>query len=232
LDPRILQELPDPRIEPFWVHEEQIQSPGDTGEGIVEIMDHHLEKDLLEPFELGKTAVGFTGLGHLVAESALNFTDPEQGPDPRQEFDPVYGPAQKIIGSGLYGAKTILAVVQGRDHENRRFGPALSRLDPPANLETVHTRHHHIDHDQMGPILLHRSQGCGAAGHREDMVRLPGQQGLEEAEIPWIVVHEEDPGLGLHSTISPAMVNGFGTAPRGPRPWRAVDLFGGVKVEV
>ena len=85
------------------------------------------------------------------------------------------------VDGAQFEAERFAAGVVMRGHEDdgnvarQRVG-----LEPPTDLETVHARHHHVEQDQVGPLLQAHLQGIGATRRLENLV--VGRERLVEQE--------------------------------------------------
>ena len=53
-----------------------------------------------------------------------------------------------VVGPGIETGDTVLDLVAGREHQHRHA--VAIRAEPPADLETVHARHQHVEEHGVG----------------------------------------------------------------------------------
>jgi len=70
-------------------------------------------------------------------------------------------------------------------------GSVVSALRP-AHLEAVALWHHHVEQDQIGPVLKRHLERLLAVGRGDHLVALARQPGLEDVEARGAVVGDED----------------------------------------
>ena len=92
--------------------------------------------------------------GVLVAQFAVAAQARDRA-HARPEFGAVEGLGDEVVGPGLDPLEPGAPVLQRGDHEHRNLGQVLGGAQPPADLEAVHARHHHVEQDHV------RLHGCG-----------------------------------------------------------------------
>ncbi len=66
-------------------------------------------------------------------------------------------------------------------------------LDPAAQLEAVHLRHHQVDDDQVRDALVQFAQGLGSAARRHDFIAGVLEDPLEDLPGHGVVVDDQNP---------------------------------------
>ena len=100
---------------------------------------------------------------------------------------------QKVVGPGLEPLQEIARMVERRDHHDGNMLGAKIGLEPPADLETVHARHHDVKQNDVRQRLAADIQRIGAVRcglHREILSRKPR---LQQLQIGQHIVDDEDP---------------------------------------
>ncbi len=64
-------------------------------------------------------------------------------------------------------------------------------LEPAANLEAVHARHHHVEQDDVAAALARDLNGLDAVRRRDDVEIFGGETRLEQFYVGENVVHHE-----------------------------------------
>jgi len=78
---------------------------------------------------------------HLVGK----HFESRQVPRPRDQRDVVDRLGQKVVGARLEPLHSVGRLVERRDDDHRDVLRARLGLKPPADLETVHAGHHHVE---------------------------------------------------------------------------------------
>ena len=95
---------------------------------------------------------------------------PEQRLHPRHEFRRRERLDQIIVGAGGKAAHAVAFLAARRQHDDRqplRFRP---HPKPPAKFDAGNRRHHPVEHQQVGRVLLQPDFGLVAARHDLDLV--------------------------------------------------------------
>jgi len=124
---------------------------------------------------------------HLVGE----HLEPRQIFHARDQRDIVDRLGEKIVGTRLKSLHAVRRLVERVDDDHGNMLRARIRLQPAADLEAVHARHHHIEQDYVGPLprtdmQRFRTVPCGA--HFEILGRQPR---FEQLHIGFDVVDDE-----------------------------------------
>ena len=111
-----------------------------------------------------------------------------------QQFPELHWFAQKVAGSGLETFLThVRAVERGEQHHwnAAQFGSRVG-AQVTAQGETVHLRHHHVEHEQVGGLgsgcLVQTGQQLEAPGHALNPVSGVGEPQLEHPQRGGVVV--------------------------------------------
>ena len=75
------------------------------------------------------------------------------------------------------------------------IGTWLRRAQPPADLEPVELRQHHVEHDEVEPLLGEALQRLAAVEGRHHLVAVLAQRVGEQRLDGLLVVDEQDPRL-------------------------------------
>jgi len=70
-----------------------------------------------------------------------------------------YRLADKIIGTAIDSALDVAELVQGGNHDDGDVAGVGVVLEPPADLESAHLGHHHVEQDQVGLAFGHHIEG-------------------------------------------------------------------------
>jgi hypothetical protein len=73
-------------------------------------------------------------------------------PSPRDQRDVFDRLGEKVVGARLEPLHPVGRLVERGDNDHRDVLRARLGLEPPANLETVHAGHHHVEQDDVGPL--------------------------------------------------------------------------------
>ena len=100
-----------------------------------------------------------------------------------------------VVGAELEpdDAVGLLAARRQQDHRERRAG-----ADPAAELEPVRSREHHVEHDEVGRLLLEQLARAVAVVGLERRVALALEVAHDDLAHDRLVVDDEDGGHGAH----------------------------------
>jgi hypothetical protein len=99
---------------------------------------------------------------------------------------------QVIIRAGLKAGDLIPYRRLRREHQDGDGGGARVGPQAPADLQTIHIRHHHVQDDQVRLLGLRFGQGLGAAGRREDPIAFALQQEADQLYRLQIIIHHHN----------------------------------------
>ncbi len=132
-----------------------LQRPDDALGGPVAVVDQQnaaAPPELIDPDSRGRgNAHLLLGRGahqHLVGE----HFQPRDVLHPRDQRDVVDRLGEEIVGAGFQPLHPVGGLVERGDHDHRNMLGARLGLQPPADLETVHAGHHHVEQDHVGPL--------------------------------------------------------------------------------
>ena len=115
---------------------------------------------------------------------------PQRGPDPGDEDRHLERLGDVVVCAGLEADDDVDRVAAGGQHHHRdgRLG-----ADRPAYLEPVPFGQHHVEDDEIGPIVAEAQQRLVTVGRRVD-----GEAGIDEPELRdvadgWVVLDEKNP---------------------------------------
>jgi hypothetical protein len=140
--------------------------------------------------ELGRLRFEALRLGlHLVVERL----DPQHGLHARHERRLIHRLRQVLVCTGFEPADHVLRFRAGRDEDDRHEWQGGVRLEPPADLEPVELRHHHVEEDQVRMLRAGEAERLLAIGRRQELVAVDSEASLENVDVGWVVVGDEDP---------------------------------------
>lgn len=133
-------------------------------------------------------------------EVVVERLDPQAGPHTGVELHPVNRFRQEIVGVRLERLDLVGDLVQRGDHDHRNEPGLLVALELPADREAVHTRHHHVQQYHVGWLLGDEVESFLTARGADDPMAQGSQEGLQDEEVPLLVVHDENglPVIGVH----------------------------------
>ncbi len=163
--------------------------------GTVAILDQEdasAAPELIEPDPQGRgqahLLLGRGAHQHLVGE----HFEPREVLHPRDQGDVVDGLGKEVVGSGLEPLHPVRGLIERRDHDQRDMLRARLGFQPPADLETVHPGHHHVEQHHIGPLPRADMQRLGAAPSRAHLEILGGQPCFEKLHIGVDVVDDKN----------------------------------------
>jgi hypothetical protein len=151
------------------------------------------------PFE------GPVPLGALLGEAlqgVMEVLDPEHRLDPSHEGRLIHRLGEVLVAAGLEARHDVLGIRLGRDEDDRREGQRCVRTEAPANLESVHLRHHDVQEDQVRLHLLSGSERGLAVGGGHDVVSVGGEARLQDMYVGGRIVHDQDTRWSSHGEVS------------------------------
>ena len=175
--------------EPFGLPAVRVDQKNPAAIGIDRVHDPRriLNGDLLPGDGAGAQFVG----QHLQAHQAL---------DPRHKLRVVDRFVEEVVRARLEALDAIRDLVERGNHDDGNVMGARIGLQPPADFETVHLRHHHVQQDDIDMTLGADAQGFGAGIGWRDLKILGGQPGIEQLHIRWDIVDHQH--AGCHGTAS------------------------------
>jgi hypothetical protein len=153
-------------------------------------------------------------LAQQIGEAILERLGAKQRTDPRHELDLVEWLRQEVIGTDLQPASPIVRAIERREHEDRQA--SVSRLAPQslAHLDAVDARHHHVQADEVGLVLLDGGERGGAILGLDQVIAVVTEQLVQECAIGGLVVRDQDERARPHrssaSTLCANVANSIG----------------------
>ena len=151
----------------------------------------------------------------------------QRGTGAGDQFAALHGLAHEVVGARLQRDHAVFDLVQGGDHDHRHQPAFRGRLHPPADLETVQTRHVHVEEDQVGVLMGEDLERGGPCAGGQDRAVDGGQVGLQQLPVDRVVVDHEHPRGLIRSPVGnqtwvrhvgtlivPTALGPFGVIPR------------------
>ena len=86
----------------------------------------------------------------------------------------------------------------GRHEDDRCVARLFPLADQLGRLETVHDGHLHVHENQCEVVMEQASESVGSGAGLDEVGPQPFQHGFEDQEVPGLVVHQKNIGLGRH----------------------------------
>ena len=99
---------------------------------------------------------------------------------------------QEIVRAMIERPDLFLRRSESRQHHDRHPAALGRRLDPRAGLETVHSRHHHVEQDQGGGVLFEQLDRLETISADDHLIAPLPKVLLDELEILLVVVDREN----------------------------------------
>ncbi len=131
------------------------------------------------------------GVG-AIAQFVDHHLEPGQRTDARDQRDLVDRLGEEIVGAGFQPAHAVRRLVERGDHDDRQVRGRELALQPAADLEAVHARHHDVEQDDVAQPLLADRDRVRAVGRGEDVEIFRGEARLEQLDVGKDVVDDED----------------------------------------
>ena len=167
---------------------------------------------LLEQQNAGSAGIlGQAALALGIAEAPADFLaqpqlfhhalQADQRAHPREQRGVVDRFGQKLVGARFEAAQPIGDIGQRGHHDHRYVGGMRVGLEPAADLEPVHPRHHHVEQDDVGQLALGELQRRRAVIRGDHLEIFARQLGLEQLDVQFDVV--DDQNSGGHGGVAP-----------------------------
>jgi len=114
-----------------------------------------------------------------------------QGPEPRGQLQQAERLDQVVIRPRVQPSDPVGDTIPGRQHQHRGPGPRFAQ--PPAELEPIHARQHHVEDDRPVFVLRGQPQALRSVGRDVDRVAFLLQGAPEQPGHPDLVFHHEHP---------------------------------------
>jgi hypothetical protein len=133
-------------------------------------------------------------------------TSAEQGADAGQQLVKGEGFDQIVVCADVEASHAVGHGVFGGEHQDRNITP-VAGPQPPANLQPVEPRHHHVEDHQIGGTVPRLDQSALAVESDVDCVAFVGQPPADEIHDLAFVVNDQNP-LG-HLSLRPVEQPGW-----------------------
>jgi len=127
---------------------------------------------------------------HLVGQPF----EPREVSDARDERQVVDRFGEEIVGAGFEPLQQIAGLIERGDHDHGDMLRPEIRLEPPADFEAVHARHHDVEEDDVGRLPAADLEGLCSAVRRPDLEILCHQPRFEQLQIGEHVVDDQNAG--------------------------------------
>ncbi len=148
----------------------------------------------------------------------LPFPSAQHGPDPGVEHPALDRLDDVVVGAGLQAHHHVDVVTARGEQDDRQL---VGAADPPAHLETVDPGQHHVQHDQVRPLLAQQFQAVLARRRGGHTVALARQGEFEGRADGVVVLDQQQERHGLILSHGP-----FGVRPSGARDRTEVAVTG------
>lgn len=98
---------------------------------------------------------------------------------------------EKVIDPRLETAQTVGGFGKRRHHDDRNVGGTRIGLQAPAGLEPVHSRHHHVEQDKIGMLLMRDLERGHAVAGAQYLIVFARELRLEDLHVHINVVNNE-----------------------------------------
>ena len=129
--------------------------------------------------------------------------------------------AEVVVGADLQAENAVeLFVARGEKDDGHGLGHAA---DAPAELEAVHLRHHDVEDDQAGKLVLKRTPGLEPGRVLLDRISLAAQRKGHGLPNVVFIVDDRDDAVGWTHCVA-VVVGGIGEGPQPRRHGTPLDL--------
>lgn len=142
------------------------------------------------------SALGAAEFGHRLLELTLEDAEADEGADSGDEFEPVDGFGEEIIGAEFDGSFNVGDLVERGDNDDGYVLGGGIGLEFAADLEPGHAGHHDIEEDEVRSFGGDGVEGLDAIAGLADVGTEIVEVGREQFEVLLVVVHDEDVGSG------------------------------------
>lgn len=126
------------------------------------------------------------------AQLVQHQLDAQQRAHTRKHRGVVHRLGQEIVGASRQPLHAILGVAECRHHDHRHMRRVGIGLQPAADLEPVHARHHHVEQDQIGLLADGGLERLRAIARRNHLVIFAGQLGFQHLDVGADVVDDQN----------------------------------------
>src|SRR5690606_37045847 len=118
--------------------------------------------------------------------------EPHEALNARHELHVVDGLGEKVVGPRFETPYSVGGFVEGCYHQHGDVLGLTTGLEPAADLEAIHLRHHDIEEYDVDVLALADGEGLASGGGGDDFAVLGAQAGLEQAHVRWNIVNDQD----------------------------------------
>lgn len=133
-----------------------------------------------------------SGVRHTAAGHRLRAKDvtgaPQDRLDPCTELARAEGLGHEVVRASLEALDGVDLFAQGSQHDDVGGG---DRTDLPSRLETVHSRHVHVERRDEGRMTPHRLEPVQSVRRRVDLEAPLSQHGLEEISDVGVILDDD-----------------------------------------
>ena len=132
---------------------------------------------------------------------------------PVRQHRPIDRLVDKIGGPDPIGSLDRVDIVERRGHQHRRVAPARQCADRLAHLKAAHLGHHHIEDDEIGPVLVESLQRRRAVFRLHDLEPRGFEHLPLEKPFGFVIIGDQDQRagplkwIGHHATCGRRAVN-------------------------
>ena len=126
----------------------------------------------------------------------LPLAAPQHRADPGVQHPALHGLDDVVVGAGLQPDHHVDVVAARGQQDDRQL---VGAPDAPAHLEAVDAGQHHIQHDQVRPLLAQQLQAVLARRRGGHAVALAGQGELQGRADGVVVLDQQQERHGGHS---------------------------------
>ncbi len=105
---------------------------------------------------------------------------------------------QVFVGAGVEPGDDVLAVGLRGHQDDRRERHLLVRLDALGDLDAVELRHHDVEQDQVGQMLLGGDERLLAVGGLQQLVAVDAEPRDQNVAVGLVVVDDQDTRRTVH----------------------------------
>ena len=140
----------------------------------------------------------FEVLVHL-GDLVVQLLQAQHGLHPRHQRRLVDRLGEIFVGAGFEPGDDVLGVGLGRAQDDRRERHRRIVLDPLADLDAVDLRHHDVEQDQVGQMLLGGGERLFAVGGLLEVVAVRAEPREQDVAVGLVVVDDQDTRRIVHS---------------------------------
>ena len=130
----------------------------------------------------------------VVFEKIPELLHPQQVTRPQQDLRDIERFADEIVRADGYPFQPHCFFVEAGHQNDRNMSGCLILLEEPADLETVHAGHHHIEQNKIRWVLQRFLESLNAVGEKSRGVTLVREGVVQQLLRTVIVIHDKDCG--------------------------------------